>query len=189
MFEGRSPGILARLDNDVFEALAGSATGSLDRSLALLSRSADHGVLWVLAAGVLAAAGGPAGRAAAPSGLGSTALTSLLVNQGLKRLVRRSRPPLGVPLARRVPMPATTSFPSGHAASAAAFATAASAELRVLRVPLGLVAAAVGLSRVYVGVHYPLDVVAGAAIGVAVGAAAPTAWRRARRARARLAKG
>src|SRR3954454_8418962 len=126
MFEGRSPGILARLDNDVFEALAGSATGSLDRSLALLSRSADHGVLWTIAAGVLAAAGGRAGRAAAASGLGSTGLTSLLVNQGVKRLVRRPR----------IPMPATTSFPSGHAASAAAFATAASGELHVLRVRL-----------------------------------------------------
>src|SRR3954454_24095042 len=130
MFEGRSPGILARLDNDVFEALAGSATGSLDRSLALLSRSADHGALWVLAAGVLAAAGGRAGRAAAASGLGSPALTSLLVNQGVKRLVRRPRPPLSVSVARRIPMPATTSFPSGHAASAAAFATAASGDTR-----------------------------------------------------------
>src|SRR3954452_2512260 len=180
--------MLARLDNDVFEALAGSATGSLDRSLALLSRSADHGVLWVIAAGVLAAAGGRAGRAAAASGLGSTGLTSLLVNQGVKRLVRRPRPPLGVSVARPIPTPATTSFPSGHAASAAAFATAASAELRVLRVPLGLVATAVGFSRVYVGVHYPLDVVVGAAVGLAIGATAPTAWRRARRAHARLAK-
>src|SRR3954454_9520167 len=99
MFEGRSPGILARLDNDVFEALAGSATGSLDRSLALLSRSADHGVLWVIAAGVLAAGGGRAGRAAAASARGSTGLTSLLVTQGVKHLVRRLPPPLGVSVA------------------------------------------------------------------------------------------
>src|SRR3954462_3221531 len=130
MLEARSRGMLARLDNDVFEALAGSATGSLDRSLALLSRSADHGVLWVVAAGVLAAAGGRAGRAAAASGLGSTGLTSLLVNQGVKHLVGRARPPLGVSVARRTPMPATTSFPAGHAASAAPSATAASGDTR-----------------------------------------------------------
>jgi membrane-associated phospholipid phosphatase len=169
MLFARPPGALARLDGGVFEAVAGGNCRSLDRLLPRLSRSADHGLLWIVTAGALAAAGGRVGRAAAASGLGATALTSLLVNQGIKRVVRRPRPPLaGVPVARRIPMPATTSFPSGHAASAAAFATAAAAELTVLRLPLGAFAAAVGISRVYVGVHYPLDVLAGVAVGATV---------------------
>src|SRR4051794_40165750 len=176
MLFARPPRALARLDAGVFEAVAGGGARSLDRLLPRLSRSADHGVLWIVTAGALAAAGGRAGRAAAASGLGSTVLTSLLVNQGVKRVIQRPRPPLaGVPVARRLPMPATTSFPSGHAASAAAFATAATAELSVLRLPLGALAAAVAVSRVYVGVHYPLDVLAGAAIGAAVGRVAASA--------------
>jgi membrane-associated phospholipid phosphatase len=169
MLSAKPPTGLARLDARLFEAVAGGRTPWLDRLLPRLSRSADHGLLWIVTAGALAASGGRAGRAAAASGLRSTALTSLLVNQGIKRVVRRPRPPLtGVPAARRVPMPATTSFPSGHAASAAAFATGAAAELSVLRLPLGVFAAAVGISRVYVGVHYPLDVLVGAAVGAAV---------------------
>ena len=62
-------------------------------------------------------------------------------------------------------MPASTSFPSGHAASATAFAVGASLAAPVLAVPLGLAAAAVAFSRVYTGVHYPGDVLAGAALG------------------------
>jgi undecaprenyl-diphosphatase len=165
----RPSGRLAHLDAGLFEIVAGGRTPWLDRSLPRLSRSANHGLLWIATAGMLAAAGGRAGRRAAATGLGSTAMTSLVVNLAIKPVVRRPRPPLaGVPIARRVPMPATTSFPSGHAASAAAFATGASAQVSGLRLPLGVLAAAVGASRVYVGVHYPLDVLAGAGVGAAV---------------------
>ena len=165
----RAPRALTVLDAHVFTTVGSGRSRSLDRMLPRLSRSADHGVLWIVTGVALAATGGAAGRAAAARGLGSIALSSLLVNQGIKRVVRRPRPPLdGVPAARRLPMPTTTSFPSGHAASAAAFATAAGSELPVLRGPIATVAAAVALSRVYVGVHYPLDVVAGGAVGAAV---------------------
>jgi len=66
-------------------------------------------------------------------------------------------------LAHRIPT--SNSFPSGHAASAAAFATAASRTAPVLAVPLGGLAALVGFSRVHTGVHYPGDVVLGALLG------------------------
>jgi diacylglycerol kinase family enzyme len=92
--------------------------------------------------------------------------------------VRRPRPSL-----RRVPairhlrsQPLTTSFPSGHAASAAAFATGVSAEVPEARIPLGALAAAVGYSRTYVGVHYPLDVLVGAGIGAGIGMATRAQW-------------
>jgi undecaprenyl-diphosphatase len=189
MLFARPPQVLARVDAGVFDAVAGGDSRSLDRLLPQLSRSADHGRLWIVTAGALAAVGGHAGQAAAAGGLASTALTSLLVNQGIKRVVRRHRPPVaGVPVVRRVPMPGTTSFPSGHAASAAAFTTAATAELSALRLPLGVLAAAIGISRVYVGVHYPLDVLAGAAVGATVARVAPRAILRRRSADPRPAR-
>ncbi len=62
-------------------------------------------------------------------------------------------------------MPKSTSFPSGHAASAFAFAYAVSRETPRLAVPIGLLAGAVAHSRVHTGVHYPSDVVIGSILG------------------------
>ncbi|KUL54755.1 phosphoesterase, partial [Streptomyces sp. NRRL F-4489] len=72
-----------------------------------------------------------------------------------------------VPAIRRVRrQPFTSSFPSGHAASAAAFATGVAFEKPWWGLALAPVAASVAFSRVYTGVHYPGDVLAGAALGV-----------------------
>jgi undecaprenyl-diphosphatase len=62
-------------------------------------------------------------------------------------------------------MPRSLSFPSGHAASAFAFATAVGSVIPPLSVPLHLAAVAVAYSRVHSGVHYPGDTIAGALIG------------------------
>jgi undecaprenyl-diphosphatase len=168
----RPRGVLAdvvRADCALFSRVARTKTPWLDRALPLLSRSANHSGLWIAVAAGGATGGGRRGRRAAVRGLGSIAVTSLIVNQAIKRAVRRPRPTLRVPVARRVNVaPLTTSFPSGHAASAAAFATATAVELSPAAVPLGLLAAAVGVSRIYVGVHYPLDVAVGASIGAGV---------------------
>jgi diacylglycerol kinase family enzyme len=117
-----------------------------------------------------AAGSGRRGQRAALRGIGSIAMTSVLVNHGIKRIVRRPRPSLrAVPAVRRLPVaPLTTSFPSGHAASAAAFATGVAAERPSAAVPLTVLAAAVAGSRTYVGVHYPLDVVVGACAGATI---------------------
>jgi undecaprenyl-diphosphatase len=72
-----------------------------------------------------------------------------------------------VPLVRQLKrQPITTSFPSGHSASAAAFAAGVALESRGLGAVVAPLAGAVALSRVYTGVHFPSDVLAGAALGV-----------------------
>ena len=68
-------------------------------------------------------------------------------------------------------MPASTSFPSGHAASGFAFASAIGRDQPWLGFALRLLATAVAYSRVHTGVHYPSDVVAGALIGATTGQA------------------
>jgi membrane-associated phospholipid phosphatase len=161
-------GELNRLDTAVYAAIARTPTPGLDQALGRLSRAADFSKLWLGSASALAAFGGEQGRRAAGNGIASLALTSALVNAVLKPLWGRRRPERvkhRVPFARRVRMPKTRSFPSGHAASGFAFATGVASAAPVPGGLLTALAALVAYSRVHTGVHYPSDVVAGAVIG------------------------
>ena len=169
-----------RLDLAVYAAIAATPTPKLDRFFRQVSTAADHSRLWMATAAVLAAVGGGAGRRAAADGLVSVGLASAIANLVLKPLGGRRRPNRdtnNVPVARQVPMPETTSFPSGHAASAFAFASGASFALPAVGFPLNLAAAVVAYARVHTGVHYPGDVVAGAVAGAALAPIAVAARR------------
>ena len=143
---------------------------AVDRGLPLLTRAADHSKLWMGTAALLALTGNRRMRRAAVRGMGSVAVASAIGNQGAKRLFVRKRPVIETLPMRRMAhrVPTSNSFPSGHSASAVAFAVGASVECPPLAVPLGVLAAGVCASRVYTGVHYPSDVVVGAAIGATV---------------------
>ena len=163
---------MSQVDRALYAAGAATPTPYLDDGLRNLSRAADKSVLWMAVAGGMAALGGPRQRRAAATGLASIGVASLLVNAGFKSLARRKRPERQEePGDRHVPMPSSTSFPSGHSASAFAFAQGVSSVTPELSVPLHLAAVAVAYSRVHTGVHYPGDVVAGSMIGIVTGGA------------------
>jgi membrane-associated phospholipid phosphatase len=79
-----------------------------------------------------------------------------------------------VPVARHVAMPRSSSFPSGHAAAAFAFATGVGRSMPHAAAPLRALAALVAYSRVHTGVHYPADVIVGALAGASIAQA--TTW-------------
>ncbi|MGC5360413.1 bifunctional phosphatase PAP2/diacylglycerol kinase family protein [Streptomyces sp. DT24] len=160
---------LHQCDLAVFQSVASRDWPGAEPLLPRLSRSANHGLLWFGAAAGMAAFGSSArARRAAMRGVASLAVASTAINTIGKGAVRRRRPMLdAVPVIRRLKrQPVTTSFPSGHAASAAAFATGVALESKGWGAAVAPLAVAVAASRVYTGVHYPSDVLAGAALGI-----------------------
>jgi membrane-associated phospholipid phosphatase len=154
------------IDRRLMSRSFGARSPVLDRSLIAVTQAASYSRLWLLVAGGLSALGGRQGRRAAWSGLGAVALAAGVSNGPAKLLVRRRRPSSRPAL---IPVPRSTSFPSGHTASAFAFATGASVELPLLAAVLVPLAGAVAYSRVHTGVHYPSDVAGGVAIGIGSG--------------------
>jgi membrane-associated phospholipid phosphatase len=156
------------IDRATYEAVAHTASPTLDRPIRMLSQAADHSRLWLAVAGAVAVAGGVRGRRAAAEGLVAVGVTSAVVNVGFKHVFRRGRPDrggTGMFNERHSEMPTSTSFPSGHSASAFAFAHGVGRHLPFAALPLRMLAGAVAYSRVHVGVHYPGDVVIGSILG------------------------
>jgi undecaprenyl-diphosphatase len=131
-----------------------------------LSYAGRLGLLWIAIALVLGAAYKRWGT------LWLTVIAVALADwsaTGIKALVGRDRPPVHDARPKAlVPVPHDGSFPSGHAATSFAAATTLTFAFPRLAPALFVLAAAVAFSRVYVGVHYPLDVLVGAVLGVLV---------------------
>jgi decaprenylphosphoryl-5-phosphoribose phosphatase len=134
--------------------------------VASYARAGEYGAAWI----ALALAGAALDRPRRERWLAVGALVpvALGVNYGVKLAVRRPRPRLrGLPPIGRAP--ATFSFPSAHATTSFAGARAAAAVCPGARGPLLAAACAMALTRPYLGLHYPSDVLAGAALGTALG--------------------
>jgi undecaprenyl-diphosphatase len=138
-------------------------TPALERGAGLLSQLGEHGALWlgICATGGLVSRDGrdTFGRAA------KTVLATYALNQAIKFAVRRPRPGIEdlPPLAGTV---SNLSYPSAHTATS--FAGARMLAGRLPGTPLYALAVVTAVSRIYLGVHYPSDVAAGAVLGSAV---------------------
>jgi len=149
----------------------------LDGVMWSLSMAGRGGMLWLAIAAALAVT-----RRSHPLMVARLALalllTTLVADYGLRPVVHRARPFVATP---QIPVigrqPVDASFPSGHTAAAFAGALIVSRMARSLAPVWWALAAAIGYSRVYLGVHYPLDVAAGALVGLCCGAVSANLWR------------
>jgi undecaprenyl-diphosphatase len=171
--------LVTSLDRSVVDAAQGLRAGPLTAAMTLLSAWWVKGLAIVTLGTVADLLSRP--RRLPPTPLiGAVALmVASLLSGGMKDLVGRVRPSLADPaLGALVALPGDASFPSGHAASAFAAAGVVAALHPRLRIWVLALAASIGVSRVYLGVHYPSDVLAGAALGLMVAAVAVALGRR-----------
>lgn len=162
-----------------------SNLGARDRTLFQRCALADSSRLARLFWKVLTNAGGatctilaatlPLMAASSFADIGRHALATLvfshLIVQVIKRTVGRPRPSRAMPSTALVVEPDRFSFPSGHAAAAMSVAFIYASAFPTLAVPLIVLAVGVGMSRVFLGVHYPGDVIIGQIIAVLTGVA------------------
>ena len=168
---------VAVLDRSFVRAISRQPSGAQDEFFGALSAAATNGKLWfAVAIGFALVPGKP--RRAAVHGLLALGAASAVTNQVFKTLLPRARPlPEDLPVFRFVhPQPISSSFPSGHSASAVAFTMGAGMVLPTLGVALAPVAAAVAYSRVHTGAHWPSDVLLGSVLGAGAAMLTRTWW-------------
>jgi membrane-associated phospholipid phosphatase len=159
--------LLARLDLRLLRLLRTRGhTPAAETSLIWLARAGENGFLWYAIA-LAGAALGRRGDRDAYFRASTIVLTTLVANTVVKQTVRRARPVLEAELPALTPVLSGRSYPSAHSSTSFAGARALSAA-GLPAAPLYAVAVTMALSRPYLGVHYPSDIVAGAILGDAV---------------------
>lgn len=159
---------LQRLDRRLYQRVVSTGTPALDPYTPAFVQATDNMVPWFLISSTLSLTGPPrlrrtALRAILAAGVANTA------SSVLKNLFRRPRPDSSAVPSERFPYRTylSSSFPSGHTAAAVGFAAGVALDApRSLNMLVGGLAAAVAVSRVHSGVHYPGDVLGGVAVGL-----------------------
>jgi undecaprenyl-diphosphatase len=158
------------VDQAVLLAVRRLESAAMTRCMRTLTHLGDTST-WVAVGLTLIAAGGSGPRYAAL--LGGGAFLAVTLSQILKRICCRTRPDCGIGgFAALVENPDSFSFPSGHTAASFGIAVALAGEGDWLGGLVLALASGIAVSRIYLGAHYPLDVAAGAVVGVASGLAA-----------------
>lgn len=157
----------------LFEPLRGRPVP--DRVFEIASHLGDWGLVWMLVTTAQSLRSDDDLRRA-PRLVATFVVESLLVNQGLKRLFKRGRPGDRPLVSERLRVPVTTSFPSGHASSAACAAVILTEGDPALRWVVLPVATLVATSRIHTRMHHPSDVVAGAITGWLLGRSIVARW-------------
>lgn len=170
-------GPISLLDRYLVRNVSRLPSGEHDDFFRTLSAAANNGKMWMAAAAVMAIFPGRPRRAAL-HGLIAQGVASGVTNVVFKTLLPRNRPhPDSLPVFRFVhPQPTSSSMPSGHSASAVAFAVGAGLVQPAIGAALAPVAAAVAYSRVHTGAHWPSDVAFGSALGAASALATRHWW-------------
>ena len=157
---------IARADLRLYRLIRSAARPPALEPVGRFSQLGEHAAVWVVLGLAGMAVDRPRrrrwGRALA------SVVGTYLLNTAIKGVFRRARPAFD-DLPALIATPTALSFPSAHASSSFAAARAYSAMLPAA--PLYATAAAMGLSRVYLGVHYPTDIAAGALLGTIAGSA------------------
>lgn len=162
------------LDN-ALESVRGNAVA--DRVFYTASQVGDFSIIWHILNVGLVLLGVRTRKQAVRLAL-CLGAESLIVNQGIKRLFRRTRPVSGHDHPHAVRTPSTSSFPSGHASSAAFAARLLADDHPSLRSLFWLIAAIVSLSRPYVRAHHASDIAGGLVTGSVLARAARSLWPR-----------
>ena len=138
----------------------------LDKIQIFITSLGDKGMIWILATVLLLIPKKTrkAGMVSAVALLGSLLFNNMLI----KNIVQRPRPYVTLEDLRIIiPRPSEYSFPSGHSSSSFAAAVSFYRLLpKKLGIPAIVLAGLIAFSRLYVGVHYPTDVLAGALMGI-----------------------
>jgi undecaprenyl-diphosphatase len=158
---------LSGFDRELRDWVVDNRIGVLDPLFQALSYAGSFGLIWLAIA--VAISGFSWSRPWLWTRVGAAILISESISGGLKAWIERDRPAVADPDPDTlVGLPATFSFPSGHATVSFACATTLALAVPRLRWPLYALATLISFSRVYVGVHYPLDVLVGAVLGVGI---------------------
>lgn len=154
-----------QLDGQLLVAIQGLHAAWLDPVVSFYTKMGDAGILFIALS--LAMLLYRPTRKAGALALGAMVLGLLVTNVTIKPLVERARPWLVWPITPLVTEKDPNSFPSGHtcAAFAAGLSWARALPQKGERIFVVVLAVLMGLSRLYVGVHYPTDVLVGAVIG------------------------